>query len=104
MASHDSGRKGTQRRRQAVSLFDATPIAVTAAASALIPLPQRMRPRTLDEFVGQEQLLAPGKAMRVGIAHDDTTSMIFWGPPGTGKATFAKIIAAGTSANFSEFS
>jgi putative ATPase len=87
-----------------MSLFDATPIASSAAASAQTPLAERMRPRTLDEFVGQEQLLAPGKPLRVAIEHDDTTSMIFWGPPGTGKTTLAKIIAARTQANFIEFS
>jgi len=87
-----------------MSLFDTTPIASSAAASAQMPLAERMRPRTLDEFVGQEQLLAAGKPLRVAIEHDDTTSMIFWGPPGTGKTTLAKIIAARTQANFVEFS
>jgi len=63
-----------------------------------------MRPRTLDEYVGQEHLLAPGKPLRIAIEHDDPTSMIFWGPPGTGKTTLAKIIAALTHASFIEFS
>ena len=85
-----------------MSLFDPSPI--SAAAAAQMPLAERMRPRSLDEFVGQEQLLAPGKPLRVAIEHDDTTSMIFWGPPGTGKTTLAKIIAARTQANFIEFS
>jgi putative ATPase len=87
-----------------MSLFDAMPMASTAAAAAQAPLAERMRPRTLDEFVGQEHLLAPGKPLRLAIEHDDTTSMIFWGPPGTGKTTLAKIIAARTQANFIEFS
>ena len=87
-----------------MSLFDATPLAASAAALAQAPLAERMRPRTLDEFVGQEHLLAPGKPLRVAIEHDDTTSMIFWGPPGTGKTTLAKIIAARTQASFIEFS
>jgi putative ATPase len=87
-----------------MSLFDATPHAAGAAAAAQAPLAARMRPHTLDEFVGQEHLLAPGKPLRVAIEHDDTTSMIFWGPPGTGKTTLAKIIAARTQANFIEFS
>jgi putative ATPase len=86
-----------------MSLFDPIPM-TGAAASSQMPLAERMRPRSLDEFVGQEQLLAPGKPLRVAIEHDDTTSMIFWGPPGTGKTTLAKIIAARTQANFIEFS
>ncbi len=68
------------------------------------PLADRMRPRTLDEFVGQEHLVGPGKPLRVQIERDDPTSMIFWGPPGTGKTTLAKIIAAVTKAEFIEFS
>jgi putative ATPase len=63
-----------------------------------------MRPRTLDEFVGQEHLLGPGKPLRLAIESDDPTSMIFWGPPGTGKTTLAKIIAQMTQASFIEFS
>ena len=68
------------------------------------PLADRMRPRTLDEFVGQEHLVGPGKPLRVQIERDDPGSMIFWGPPGTGKTTLAKIIAAVTKAEFIEFS
>ena len=63
-----------------------------------------MRPRTLDEFVGQEHLIAPGKPLRVQIEHDDLGSLIFWGPPGTGKTTLAQIIARMTKAEFVEFS
>jgi putative ATPase len=63
-----------------------------------------MRPRTLDEFVGQEHILALGKSLRVQIEHDDTGSLLFWGPPGVGKTTLAKIIAGMTHAEFIEFS
>jgi putative ATPase len=63
-----------------------------------------MRPRVLDEFVGQEHLLGAGKPLRLSIEKDDPTSMIFWGPPGTGKTTLAKIIAQMTQASFIEFS
>jgi len=68
------------------------------------PLADRMRPRTLDEFVGQEHLIGPGKPLRAQIDRDDISSLIFWGPPGTGKTTLAKIIARMTRADFIEFS
>src|SRR5437868_14724115 len=68
------------------------------------PLADRMRPRTLDEFVGQEHILGPGKALRLQIERDDPGSIIFWGPPGTGKTTLAQIIARRTRAEFLEFS
>jgi putative ATPase len=89
-----------------MSLFGATPelghSAATTARTA--PLAERMRPHTLGEYVGQEHLLGPGKPLRVQVEHDDASSMIFWGPPGVGKTTLAKIIAATTSATFIEFS
>jgi putative ATPase len=68
------------------------------------PLAERMRPRSLDEFFGQSHLLAPGKPLRLQIENDDSASLIFWGPPGVGKTTLAKIIANVTSASFIEFS
>jgi putative ATPase len=68
------------------------------------PLADRMRPRTLDEFVGQEHLVGPGKPLRTQIERDDLGSLIFWGPPGTGKTTLAQIIARMTKAEFIEFS
>jgi putative ATPase len=73
-------------------------------ASKDAPLAERMRPRVLDEYVGQEHLLGPGKPLRMQIEKDDAASMIFWGPPGVGKTTLAKIIAEATSATFIEFS
>jgi len=68
------------------------------------PLAERMRPRNLTEYAGQEHLIAPGKPLRVQIDHDDPASMIFWGPPGVGKTSLAKIIAETTQATFLEFS
>jgi len=68
------------------------------------PLAERMRPRNLSEYAGQEHLIAPGKPLRVQIDHDDPASMIFWGPPGVGKTSLAKIIAETTQATFLEFS
>ena len=86
-----------------MSLFQPIPDA-GAAANTTRPLADRMRPRTLDEFVGQEQLISPGKPLRTQIERDDTGSLIFWGPPGTGKTTLAKIIAHMTKADFIEYS
>jgi putative ATPase len=71
---------------------------------ASAPLAERMRPRTLDEFVGQEALIAPGRPLREAIEHDRLRSIILWGPPGTGKTTLARAIANVTRANFIMFS
>ncbi len=68
------------------------------------PLASRMRPQTLDEFIGQEDLLGPGKILRQLIESDKVSSMIFWGPPGVGKTTLARIIAHQTKADFLTFS
>jgi putative ATPase len=68
------------------------------------PLAARMRPRTLDEFVGQEQIVGPGRALRRAIESDRLPSMILWGPPGTGKTTLAQVIAHSTGANFQALS
>ena len=68
------------------------------------PLAARLRPRDLDEFVGQTHLLGKGKVLRRLIESDQVSSMIFWGPPGVGKTTLARIIAGRTRASFIDFS
>jgi len=68
------------------------------------PLAARMRPRSLEEFVGQEHLVGPGRALRRAIEADQVPSMILWGPPGTGKTTLARIVAAMTKAHFEPIS
>jgi putative ATPase len=73
-------------------------------AAGLQPLAERMRPRTLDEVVGQEKLLGPGKPLRVQIENDNLSSMLFWGPPGCGKTTLARLIARVTKSEFVAFS
>ena len=75
-----------------------------AATRAAQPLAERMRPRTLDEFTGQEALLGPGKPLRTQIERDDIGSMILWGPPGCGKTTLARLIARMTHSEFAAFS
>jgi putative ATPase len=86
-----------------MNLFPSIP-ASDAKQDATRPLADRMRPRTLDEFVGQEHLVGPGKPLRTQMERDDTGSILFWGPPGTGKTTLAQIIARTTRAEFIEFS
>ena len=68
------------------------------------PLADRMRPQTLDEFIGQEDLLGPGKPLRTQIERDDLNSMLFWGPPGCGKTTLARIVAHRTKSEYVPFS
>jgi putative ATPase len=87
-----------------MNLFQPIPNPGDNPADRTRPLADRMRPRTLDEYAGQEHLIAPGKPLRAQIERDDISSLIFWGPPGTGKTTLAKIIARMTRADFIEFS
>jgi putative ATPase len=84
-----------------LGLFDASG---TGGGKVREPLAARMRPRTLDEFVGQEQVVGPGRALRRAIESDQIPSMILWGPPGTGKTTLAQIIANLSGANFAMIS
>src|SRR5881409_2212225 len=74
------------------------------AAASSAPLADRMRPRTYDELIGQQELLGPGKPLREAIERDLLQSIILWGPPGTGKTTLARIIADTTKARFVSFS
>jgi len=88
-----------------VSLFQHLPTpAEPDLPSVNQPLAERMRPRTLDEFTGQEKLLGAGKPLRVQIENDDIGSMLFWGPPGCGKTTLARLIARLTKSEFISFS
>ena len=68
------------------------------------PLADRLRPTTLEEYVGQQHLLGPGKILRQLLERDQIPSMIFWGPPGVGKTTLASIIANRTRSSFVNFS
>jgi len=72
--------------------------------SDIAPLADRMRPQTFDEFVGQDKIVGPGTPLRKAIESDNVTSMIFWGPPGTGKTTLAELIARSTRGQFVPFS
>src|SRR5258708_1336857 len=85
-----------------MSLFSGLPEPDTSAA--LQPLAERMRPRPLDEFIGQEKLLGPGKPLRIQIETDNLSSMLFWGPSGCGKTTLARLIARLTKSEFIPFS
>jgi len=83
---------------------DETAFSAPVEADVDMPLAARMRPRTLDEFMGQEQVVGPGTLLRQAIENDRLTSAIFWGPPGSGKSTLASIIAHTTHAAFENYS
>jgi putative ATPase len=78
--------------------------AASRRAGEIAPLAQRLRPSTLDEFVGQRHVLAEGSALRQAIAEDRVRSSVFYGPPGSGKTTLARIVASTTGAAFEELS
>src|SRR3989441_10223569 len=74
------------------------------SASTYAPLADRMRPRSLDELVAQDAVLGPGRPLRLAIEQDTLSSLILWGPPGSGKTPLARLIAAHTKAHFEPFS
>jgi putative ATPase len=86
-----------------MSLFD-EPEGAADGVDSGAPLAERMRPATLDEFVGQDALIGPGRPLRLAIEQDRLQSIILWGPPGTGKTTLARVIAKVTRAHFVSFS
>ena len=87
-----------------MNLFDTTPDEADGRLRAERPLAERMRPERLEDFIGQEHILGPGKPLRRQIERDELTSIILWGPPGVGKTTLAKLIARVSKCEFIPFS
>src|SRR5438067_3315807 len=87
-----------------MSLFEPTLFPEEPESQAKRPLAERMRPESLDDFVGQQHILAKGKPLRLQIERDELQSLILWGPPGVGKTTLARIIARMTHCEFIPFS
>ena len=87
-----------------MSLFDSTPPSQPPRETGKRPLAERMRPTRLEDYIGQEHILGPGKPLRRQIERDQLTSIILWGPPGVGKTTLAKLIAGVTRCEFIPFS
>jgi putative ATPase len=87
-----------------VSLFDSTPPEAPDSPGTQRPLAERMRPHSLEDFIGQDHILGPGKPLRRQIERDELTSIILWGPPGVGKTTLAHLIAHVTRCEFIPFS
>src|ERR1700748_910815 len=87
-----------------MSLFDTSPPLGPDPPDGKRPLAERMRPERLEDYVGQEHILGPGKPLRRQIERDQLTSIILWGPPGGGKTTLAQIIARMTKSEFLPFS
>ena len=98
MAGHENS--GAGLFGDEAGTFDATP----ADEGSDAPLAARMRPRTLEEFAGQESVVGPGTLLRRAIEQDRLTSVLLWGPPGSGKSTLAQIIARTTRAKFENYS
>jgi putative ATPase len=87
-----------------LSLFDFAPLPAEAAGNNSRPLADRMRPQTLDEYIGQEHILGPGKPLRAQIESKHLSSLILWGPPGSGKTTLGSLIAKASGSEFIPFS
>jgi len=87
-----------------VSLFDSTPPDSPDSPGSQRPLAERMRPHSLEDYIGQDHILGPGKPLRRQIERDELTSIILWGPPGVGKTTLAHLVAHATRCEFIPFS
>src|SRR5687768_16407408 len=103
-SNDDPPKRGKAAIKSSKSSRGRCAITPPTSAGASAPLAARMRPRTLDDYIGQDHLLAPGKALRELIEKDEIGSIILWGPPGTGKTTLARIIAERTRSTFVQFS